>query len=240
MRQDQRMTHGHPILEMHFKRPRLQRFFFARPRLTGSILLGIALVVAFALLTKWRLPTQLLIAWNISVGIYLSMMINMMFGATEEKMRLRAQMQDEGQTIILLLTVFALVACLSAIVVQLSGLKDMSATLRGLHVGLAALTIITAWLFVHSMFALHYAHEFYGGITRGQPPCLEFPGHDPRPDYWDFVYFAFIIGTSGQTADVALASKSIRRLGIMHCVLAFFFNTTMVALTINIAAGLIS
>jgi uncharacterized membrane protein len=225
---------------MHFKRPRLQRIFWARPRLIGSVLLGIVLVVAFVLLTKWRLPTQLLIAWNISVGVYLTLAVNMMRDCTDEQMKLRAQIQDEGQTTVLLLTVFALVACLSAIVIQLSGLKDMSPTLRGLHVGLAALTILTAWLFVHSMFALHYAHEFYSAVTRGHAPVLEFPGTDSRPDYWDFIYFAFIIGTSGQTADVSLASKSLRRTGTLHCVLAFFFNTTMVALTINIAAGLIS
>ncbi len=234
------MSYSHPILEMHFRRPRFQRFFFARPRLMGCILLGIVLAVAFALLTKWRLPTQLLIAWNVAVTVYLVVMVRMIHGAGEEKMKLRAQLQDEGQTIILLLTVFTLLACLTAIMAQLSGLKDMTPLLRGLHIGLAALTIVTAWLFVHSMFALHYAHEFYGSVSRGHPPCLEFPGSDPRPDYWDFIYFAFIIGTSGQTADVSLASKSVRRLGTMHCVLAFFFNTTMVALTINIAAGLIS
>jgi len=234
------MTQHHPLLDLHFRRPRLQRIFWARPRLIGSVLLGIALAVGFALLTKWRVPTQLLIAWNITVGVYLILAANMMLGANEERMKLRAQMQDEGQTTVLLLTVFSLIACLTAIVVELSGLKDMSATLRGLHVGLAGLTIVTAWFFVHLMFALHYAHEYYGGAARGEPPCLEFPGHSLRPDYTDFLYFAFIIGTSGQTADVSIASKPLRRLGTMHCVLAFFFNTTMVALTINIAAGLIS
>ena len=116
----------------------------------------------------------------------------------------------------------------------------MTAASRGLHVGLAALTILTAWLFVHTMFAMHYAHDFYVGVVRGQPPCLEFPGECPRPAYSDFLYFAFIIGTSGQTADISLASKPIRRLGLIHCVLAFFFNTTLLALTINIAASLIS
>jgi uncharacterized membrane protein len=163
-----------------------------------------------------------------------------MWTSTEERMRLRAQIQDEGQNTVLLLTVVAAIACMTAIVSELSGLKDVPPLLRSLHVGLAALTIFTSWLFVHSMFALHYAHEFYVGVTRSHPPCLQFPGECPRPSYSDFLYFAFIIGTSGQTADVALSSKSMRRIGLVHCVLAFFFNTTLLALTINIGASLIS
>jgi uncharacterized membrane protein len=234
------MSKRHPILERHFARPIYQRVITARPRLFICAALGIALAIAFAFLTHWRLPTQLLIAWNVSVGVYLISITTMMLGADEERMRLRAQMQDEGQNMVLVLTIFAVVACLTAIVAELSGLKDMSPGLRGLHVGLAALTIVSAWFFVHSMFALHYAHEYYGGATRGETACIQFPGNDPRPDYGDFLYFAYIIGTSGQTADVALASKSIRRLGIIHCILAFFFNTTLLALTINIAASLIS
>lgn len=230
----------HPILQAHFARPRYLRVFTARPRLFLCALLGVGLAVSFAVFTHWRLPTQLLIAWNISVGVYLISVTRMMLGSTEEHMKIRAQMQDEGQNTVLVLTIFAVVACLTAIVAELAGLKDMSPNLRGLHVGLAALTIVSAWFFVHSMFALHYAHEYYGSPARGDAACIQFPGKDPRPDYSDFLYFAFIIGTSGQTADVALASKSMRRIGLIHCILAFFFNTTLLALTINIAASLIS
>lgn len=234
------MTRQHPLLERHFSRPRLVRIVTARPRLVICVLLGIALAIAFASFTHWRLPTQWLIAWNISVFTYVILLLRMMWRSTEEHMRLRAQIQDEGQLAVLTLTVLALVACLTAIVNELSGLKDLSATLRSLHVGLAALTIVSAWIFVHSMFALHYAHEFYSSTVRGGEPCIIFPGNGQRPDYSDFLYFAFIIGTSGQTADVSIASRDLRKLGLFHCVLAFFFNTTLLALTINIAASLIS
>jgi uncharacterized membrane protein len=234
------MTAHHPLLDMHFKRPRYQRVLAARPRLIGCAALGIVFFIAFALFTHWRAATQLLIAWNVAVGLYLALVTSMMLGATEERMKLRAAMQDEGQFTVLALTIVAVIACMTAIVLELSGLKDMSPTLRSLHVGLAALTIVSAWFFVHSMFALHYAHEYYGGMAHGEAPCLEFPGKDPRPDYADFIYFAFIIGTSGQTADVSVATKSLRRINIVHCILAFFFNTTLLALTINIAASLIT
>lgn len=234
------MSTQHPLLEAHFRRPRFIRVFAARPRLIGCTLLGLALVAIFTTFTHWRLPTQLLIAWNIAVFTYLALMGRMMMNASEERMRIRAQMQDEGQFAVLALTVLTVAACMTAIVAELSGLKDMAPFYRGAHVGLAALTIISAWFFVHSMFALHYAHEYYSASVRGGEACIQFPGPDRRPDYSDFLYFAFIIGTSGQTADVSLASRHIRQIGLVHCILAFFFNTTLLALTINIAASLIS
>jgi uncharacterized membrane protein len=227
-------------LALHFSRPRLVRLLHARPRLIGSTALGLVLILLFTAVTPWHLATRILIAWNLSIGLYLGMAWTMMVRSSEERMVLRAQIQDEGQIAVLVLTVLASAACLTAIVAELSSLKDMTPMLRGLHVGLAALTIVTAWFFVHTMFAMHYAHDFYVGIVRGKAPCLQFAGDDPRPGYSDFLYFAFIIGTSGQTADVALASPAIRRIGLVHCALAFFFNTTLLALTINIAASLIS
>ena len=227
-------------IDLHFRRPRALRLLLARPRLIGSTALGAVLIIGFTLFTHWRLPTQLLIAWNISIGLYLVLAWDMMLRSSVERMKLRAQMQDEGQEVVLVLTILASAACLTAIVAQLSGLKDLDPLMRGLHVGLAALTILTAWLFVHTMFALHYAHDFYVDAAQGLPPCIEFPGGCQALTYSDFLYFSFVIGTSGQTADVSIASNAVRKIGLVHCTLAFFFNTTLLALTINIAAGLIS
>jgi uncharacterized membrane protein len=116
--------------------------------------------------------------------------------------------------------------------------KNMQGGLKYAHIALAALTIVSSWAFTHLMFALHYAHDYYVARAKGLPGGLDFPG-ESAPDYGDFVYFSFVIGTSGQTADVSFTSKSMRRIGLVHCVLAFAFNTTVLALTINIAAGLI-
>jgi uncharacterized membrane protein len=88
------------------------------------------------------------------------------------------------------------------------------------------------------MFALHYAHDFYAAEAKGLSGGLNFPGGH-APDYSDFLYFSCVIGTSGQTADVEISSRAQRRVCLMHCVLAFFFNTTLVALTINLASGLV-
>ena len=98
-------------------------------------------------------------------------------------------------------------------------------------------TIALSWTLVHTTFALHYANEFYLHHVRHGASALEFPGGG-EPDYLDFLYFAFVIGTSGQTADVAMATRRMRRIGLLHCVLAFLFNATILAMTINIGASL--
>ena len=87
------------------------------------------------------------------------------------------------------------------------------------------------------MFTLHYAHDHYAAVCRGQPPALLFPG-DEAPGYGDFFYFAAVIGTSGQTADVSFASRPLRRIGTVHCILAYLYNTTVLALLVNIGASL--
>ncbi|MDR3448244.1 MAG: DUF1345 domain-containing protein, partial [Alphaproteobacteria bacterium] len=112
------------------------------------------------------------------------------------------------------------------------------------HMALAGATIISAWVFIHLTFALHYAHEYFDetknevGETYKLRGGIVFPGTQD-PDYWDFMYFSFIIGVASQTADVSISSKAIRRTSLVHSVLAFFFNSAILALTINIAAGLI-
>ncbi len=106
------------------------------------------------------------------------------------------------------------------------------------HIILTCLTITLSWLLIHVMFALHYARAYYQAAARGHNPGLSFPG-DEAPDYHDFLYFSCIIGTSGQTADVSFTSHRNRRIGTLHCILAFFYNVSVLALMINIAAGLI-
>jgi uncharacterized membrane protein len=139
--------------------------------------------------------------------------------------------------LVLLLVITAALMCIGAIVAELAVVKDLKGTLRYAHIALAALTIASSWAFTQTMFALHYAHDYYLNAIRGEHGGLDFPGTQP-PDYGDFLYFACIIGTSAQTADVGLSSRKMRRTGTVHCVLAFFFNTTLLALTINIASGL--
>ena len=209
----------------------------ARPRLVAAAAFGTALYVALP--THWPnvLTTRLLLCWNAAVTLYLLMALWVIAASSMDTMRQRAYRQDEGQKTILLLTATAVLASLAAIVAELGTIKGMAGSAKTLHLGLAAITVASSWLFMHLMFAMHYAHDYYLNLRRGQDPGLAFP-QEPAPDYWDFLYFSAVIGTSGQTADVSFTAKAMRRTGLVHCVLAYFYNTTVLALTINIAAGL--
>lgn len=220
----------------HASKPVWVRHFLARPRLVTCFLLGV-LAALFLPDAVVQLPvTRAIVGWNVGAILYLVLAMHMMFWSTHERMRARAVQQDEGSAVILLLVVTAALMCIGAIVAELAVVKDLKGELRYAHVGLAVLTIVSSWAFTQTMFALHYAHDYYVSVMRGQPPGLAFP-ECQQPDYGDFLYFACVIGTSGQTADVAFTSRKMRRTGTVHCVLAFFFNTTLLALSINIASG---
>jgi len=217
-------------------RPGIIRHLRMRPRLWSSVAVG--LIIGLLLPSAWveHPLTRSLIGWNAGALLYLVMTLTMMLSATADAIRSRAKLQDEGRYTILALVSVASVAVLVAIAAQLAYAKDTHGALKAAHMGLAFLTVVTAWLFTQVMFALHYAHEFHAGDSSSL--AFVFPGTD-EPDYLDFLYVACVIGTSGQTADVAFSSKRTRRVGLMHCVLAFFFNTMLLALMVNVAAGLI-
>lgn len=217
---------------------RVLRSLRGRPRLLFAIALGVAVAFFLPPSVAERGATRALVAWNAGTVFYVVLAAAMMARSTQESMQRRARREDEGRYVVLVLVVVAVLASLAAIGGQLVVLKDVHGVPRLLHVALAALTVVTSWALMHTIFALHYAHDYYGNLGRGAAPGLEFPGEE-SPDYGDFFYFAAIIGTSGQTADIALKTRAMRRLGTAHCILSFFFNTTVLALTINIAASLV-
>ncbi|MDE3060612.1 MAG: DUF1345 domain-containing protein [Pseudomonadota bacterium] len=211
-------------------------FFLAkRPRLLAVSLVGILLFLVLP--QGWRLATRLLAAWDSAVGLYLALVAGMMAHSDVQTIRRRAAAQDEGGALILTLTTAAALASLAAIVAELAIVKTLPAAAQWPHIVLAGVTVLLSWAFMQMIFALHYAHQFYAERHGALKEGLEFPGHAP-PDYWDFVYYSFIIGTAVQTADVNITSRTIRRTTTVHCVVAFFFNTIILALTINISAGL--
>lgn len=217
---------------------RLLRFFTARPRLFGSTLVGVLAAVAEPTALAPHGLTRLIVGWNVGAVLYLLLAWHMVVRSTHERMRTRAAQEDEGRFVILAMVVIAAVVCLGAIVVELAVARDLHGPERFAHMALAGLTIFSSWAFTQVMFALHYAHDYYTAEVRGGHGGLSFPGGQ-APDYWDFLYFSAVIGTSAQTADVSLTSRAMRRTGLVHCVLAFFFNTMLIALTINIASGLL-
>lgn len=217
----------------------LMRSLRARPRLGASTLLGAGVALAWPWLGfESRDVTRWLIAWNVGAVSYLVLTAVMMVRSTHEDIHKRALTQDEGAAVILALVVLAALASLGAIVAELAVARHETGASRALHIGLAAMTVLTSWTFTQVMFALHYAHEFYQSLHANEPPGLLFPD-TRRPEYFDFLYVAAVIGTSAQTADVAFGSGEMRRVGLVHCVLAFFFNATLLALMVNVGAALL-
>ncbi len=212
------------------------RIVRARPRLFSSGAVGVAVIAALAALTDWRVVTRVLAGWDIGVALYLALVVEMMIRADVHGIRRRAVLEDEGQATILVLTVAAGLASLAAIFAELGASAGSGAGRQPLQLVLAALTILLSWAFIHTIFALHYAHEFYDESAGGG---MAFPGGDAEPDYWDFVYFSFVIGMTSQVSDVGVTSKGIRRTVAAHGVVSFVFNAALLALTVNLAASAI-
>ena len=178
---------------------------------------------------------RLLAAWDAGVLVYLVLAARFMRRNDVAGIKKRAAEEDEGGLVILLLAIVATLASLVAIVFALVDAKQ-----SGTHLAiiLTVVTIVLSWTFVHTIFAFHYAHEYYGERRDGIIGGLEFPG-DKEPDYSDFLYFALVIGMTSQVSDVQITSKVIRRMVSMHGVLSFFFNLVVLALTVNVVANLI-
>jgi len=210
----------------------LLRIVRARPRLFSCTAVGLVVVVLLALSTSWRPVTRVLVGWDIGVALYLGLVAHMMTGSEIREIRRRAAHQDEGQLTILVLTVAAAVASLAAILAQF-GAAGATGSRHPMNLILPALTILLSWTFIHTTFALHYAHEFYDETASGG---LAFPGAESEPDYWDFVYFSFVIGMTSQVSDVGITSRQIRRTVAAHGVVSFVFNVALLALTVNLAA----
>jgi uncharacterized membrane protein len=218
--------------------PAIARIVLARPRLFGCILFGLLVGIVVPDGLAAHTITRAVIGWNAGALVYLALTLHMMFSSSHEQMRTRAQGQDEGRLLILVMVVTAAVATLAAIVGELSLARDLHGAIRFNHVALAVATLLTSWFFTQVTLATHYAHDYYIAFEREGAGGLAFPCEE-HPDYGDFLYFSCVIGTSAQTADVSFTSRSMRRTGLLHCVLAFFFNATLLALTINIASSLL-
>jgi len=217
----------------------------ARPRLVGAVAIGAA-----AALLLWLVPnalrpsTRAILAWDLAVGWFAATMLRGMRGVDGSILRARAAAQDEGRHAILAIVLSAAAVSLLAIAAELSLAKTVHGAEKGWHVGLAFVTVALSWFLVQLIFALHYAHTYFGfqddedGLVGG----LRFPSERPdgreEPDYWDFLHFAVVIGVASQTADISFTSKGMRRIGTVHGVVAFTFNTIVLALTINLVAGL--
>ena len=213
------------------KLPLPVRLVYSRPRTFIAVAIGI--VAFFLMPTSFRLVTRLVVGWDVFAALYLLLAYIMMLRCDVAHIRRSAVLQDDGRFLILLVTALGAFASLAAIVFELGASKNSPAALV-----LAIVTIVLSWALVHTAFSLHYAHDYYRGK---KPGGLQFPSGDAHvdADYWDFVYFSFVIGMTAQVSDVGITDKIIRRTATVHGIISFVFNTALLALMVNIAASAI-
>ena len=227
------MSHG-PLDSNGAAKPRRWRplrYVRARPRLSVSFVIFVVsgtVLIALGL----RVATAILLGFDFAAVVYLLALARLFNHSTPAHMRLQAKAQDTGRWGVLWSAVV-----LSAVVLVALGTELHAAKGGGLPaLGVGALSVVLSWLFLNIMFALHYAHGFYGDFGE-KHSGLEFPD-TPKPDYWDFAYFAIVIGMTFQVSDVQISSRYLRRVALLHSVIAFFFNVFIIAITVNIVAGM--
>jgi uncharacterized membrane protein len=210
------------------------RVITRRPRLFAGVVVGMAV---------WPLlpgglaqVTRGLMAWDVGVLTYLILAIILFATAPADHIAAGAAAQREGEWTIFWLTLGAALASFTAIFNQFSAMKDLPPGQRSLHVALVAMTLLASWLMTHITFTFRYAHEYYGTDPR-HAGGMRFPG-EKSPDYLDFLYFSLGLGTTFQVSDVEILARRIRHLAMVHGLMSFLFNTVILALTVNLAAGL--
>ncbi|CDF83021.1 DUF1345 domain-containing protein [Pseudomonas sp. QL9] len=213
---------------MPFNRALLQ----THPRLLIAAAAGLLLALAANPLAP--LP-RALAGWNLTAWLYVLLIAGHAARSRAEEVRRLAEIEDENARAVLAIACLAALASLVAIVFELAGAHDLQGSAKLLRYVFTGSTVLGSWFFIGTLFSMHYARLYY---SAEQPP-LHFPDAQLQPDYWDFAYFAFTISVAVQTSDVSIVSPAMRKLVLVQSIVFFLFNTAILGLSINIAAGLI-
>ncbi|MEB0045269.1 MULTISPECIES: DUF1345 domain-containing protein [unclassified Pseudomonas] len=203
------------------------------PRLSAAAALGIAVGI---LAPADSIISKILIGWNAGVWTYLVLMLWLITRAKATDVKRIAEIEDENAGLVLFVVSIAAIASLATITFELAGTKDLDTSRKLLHYAFTAATVIGSWLLIGVIFSVHYARLFY--TWDGKEPALRFAEGLTTPNYWDFLYFSFTIGVAVQTADVGVATRSLRKIVLAQSLIGFVFNTAILGFSINIAAGL--
>ncbi len=203
-------------------------------RLLYGLLAGLA-AAALPIPLVWQYRG--LLGWCVGIAVYLLLAWWLCARFDAKRTRARAQAQDEPSGVLFLL---AALACVAAIVILMQQSRGLSGSERALHIALSMAALAASWLFIQTVFAFRYAHRYYQEERLKEPdgPGLQFPG-GLDPDYFDFLYYAHVVGMTSQVSDVQVTSREMRRLTLVHGVLSFGFNMLILALSINVVAGLL-
>lgn len=209
-------------------------------RLLCGALVGLA--VGFGL----RLPSSRidgiacgLIGWCVGAAAYLLPAWWLAEVSDAQGTRRRAQALDQPRASILAVMLFAVGVSVIVIGMLLQRVPQLCGTQRLGHIALGLLALACSWLMIHTIFAFHYAHRYYQaepGEKEAHVAGLDFPG-EAEPDYFDFLYYSFVVGMTSQVSDVQVLSREMRRITLVHGVLSFAFNMLVLALSINVVAA---
>jgi len=187
-------------------------------------------------------PTQLVVAWDLFVLTILALAWIVISTRDPYEARRNARLQDASATFLFVLVIFAATASLLAVALLLGSAKSLSPTGLAGHIALSVTAVVLSWMLVHTLFALRYAHLYFRDAREVERHAVSggliFPGKE-SPNYSDFAYFSFVIGMTCQVSDVQVASSKMRRLALVHGLISFAFNTAILAMFVNIIAGLV-
>lgn len=196
------------------------------------VLFIVSFAVAGMVASHWlNLRESVMVGFDVAALLFLGSVVTL-FDDGVADMRARAKANDANRVTLLATTALVMLAILVAVGAELSGKPDK------LAVSLVIGTLVIAWLFSNTVYALHYAHLFYTSSSgKGDDGGIEFPGTAKTPDYWDFLYFSWTLGMTFQTSDVSISSRHVRKVVTFHCLAAFVFNLGVLAFTINVLGG---
>ena len=205
-----------------------------RPSLMAGLVVAVPVTLA-ASVSGMHPVRALLVGWDTGVVAYGATFLWVMRRTTTDGLRRVAALLDEGRWAMLGVTVLAAVASLGAIVAELARVHGTPHA--GWAMALAGTTVVLSWFFIHTVFATHYAHEFWRTGSGCVGGGLLFPGND-SPNYSEFLYFSFCIAVASQVSDVSTETATMRQLVLAHSMVAYLFNTAIIALGVNVAASL--
>jgi len=208
------------------------------------LLVSVAFAAVVSLVLRghllWR--TQLIATWDAYALCLLALAWTRIVTAQTRVVAQLAKLQPTSRKLIFIFVIVAACASLASVALLLGMAKGMTGERLAAHIALALFTVVLSWLVLHTVYALHYAQLFYRKHHGANPQhiaCgLVFPDGEIEPDYFDFAYFSFVIGMTSQVSDVQINSREIRRWALLHGMVSFAFNTAVLALSINIIAGL--
>ena len=216
----------------------VRRLIIGHGRLFACIALGLA---SLALLPhRWPSLERDIAAWDVGSTGYLALLCWLFLSSPVSRMAANAEAQEDGEWVLFFLVLAGVSVSFVAILSEFGSMRGVAAAVKDRKIAVVGGTLALSWLLTQAVFAIRYAHEFYerGQSTGGIAGGLSFPGED-APDYWDFLYFSIVLGMTFQVSDVQITSQLLRRLATLHGLLGFLFNTVIIALTVNLASGVL-